>query len=413
MAGETLYDAMKRSRNSFQTLVLKAIVTSDELFSVMPFIPKAGEAFVFSREKALGSFTFLADDHSSVAVTGSTTEQVTVSKRQAAESFSVPNFAQENLADLISPMNEQTIGKLKAAGRALANKFITGGNVTGVTVAAFQSGAYVDALVSIGANQSSDRQGVGSLRYTHTGTFLAYRAPGDRTYGPNVACAADGNYTLVSDNPSKWIRLTLDVSDATADTTRDIALVSSTNEVDGLKQQISLSQIRSSGAADGDQISFSILDELIDSVKYTNNLAFVCNSAVRRKIRSAMRSLDGRVESIKLPNSDKSVMAYNEIPILKNDWITSDESKGAATTLSSVYLVNLDPMNGFYCGALGGGGMTVDSDPRESSVMGFRLYDLGHDQAGPNQMLKRLAWYGGTALGSDLAAARAKEIITG
>jgi hypothetical protein len=126
-----------------------------------------------------------------------------------------------------------------------------------------------------------------------------------------------------------------------------------------------------------------------------------------------MRATDGRVDTIKLPNMVNAVPSYSNVPMLTNDWITSDESKGTATTLSSVYLVNLDSQNGFYLGCLGGANVDVQASPRDASVLGFRIYELGQSQAGANSQGRRLAWYGGCALGSTLSAARAKEIITG
>src|SRR5690606_3482401 len=104
----------------------------------------------------------------------------------------------------------------------------------------------------------------GELKYTHTGTFWAYRAPGDRDFGANVACATDGTYRLYSDNPSKWVDVTLDVGDASADGRSAIEFASTTNEPDGLEKMCDL--VRAPTLADGDDFSFDILDSLLDQV---------------------------------------------------------------------------------------------------------------------------------------------------
>lgn len=96
---------------------------------------------------------------------------------------------------------------------------------------------------------------------------------------------------------------------------------------------------------------------------------------------------------------------------MKNDWIASTEAKGSATTLSSVYLVSLSAEDGFWMGCLGDT-FDVMSDPRGATVKGFRLEELGQSQAGASSVGRRLMFFGGAALGSNLAAARASEIIT-
>jgi hypothetical protein len=408
---QTIYDAMKSSQNPFSVAALKAIATSDMLFSVLPFVPKGGEAFEYEREKSLGSFAFVADDHTTVEESTGEDELVTVPKREAVADFYIRNFAQENLSGLASPSDRQTIKKFKAAGRMLADKFVNGGHATGFTMDAFQAGPYVDAVLGSSAHLDTQRRAPGTIKYTNAGTKVQFRAPGDRTFGPQVTAATDGSYLLLSDNPSKWVVVTLDVSDATGDAERNIYFTSTTNEFDGLKKLMSSGQVRSAKGANGDAPTLAILDELLDAVKVTEGLAFVMPSAISRKYDNIFRSMGGS-NPLTLPNSSKQVASYKGVPFLKNDWITRDETKGDATTLSSIYLVALNDDEGLYMGALGGQKFDVQADPRNASVMGFRLYELGQIQGGPSAFGRRLSWFGAAALGSDLAAARASELIS-
>ncbi len=414
----TLVDAAKLSQNPFAVANFKAIATSDELFSMLDFVPKGGESFTYTREKALPSFGFIADDYAgNIAQSTGTDELIHVPKRVAVSDFYVDAFQMENMAGQISPLDRQTVKKFKAAGRTLADKVINGRNTTlttGFTIEAFQSGNYVDSITA-GPWLDSGRHGPGEIKYTHTGTFAQFRAPGDVNFGPQVACATDGTYMLYSDNPSKWIAVTLDVSDATANAIRRITFSSTSNEFDGLKCLVSSGQTRSSTNANGDQVSFKILDELIHSVKerQVGKMAFIMHSSVVQLVESLMRATPWALPPMVLPGGVAQVPQYKNIPILTNDWIGKDESKGSATTLSSIYLCNLAPESGLYMGALGGQSFNVQADPRDASVLGFRLTDLGAIQAGAgNAVGRRLAWYGALALGSDLAAARAKEIVT-
>lgn len=405
----TIFEAMKQSVNPFAVFLFKSIATSDMMFSMLPFVQKGGESFEYDREATLPSFEFVAPGHTSLVESTGTFDHVVVPKREGAAEFHIRNFASENLDDLVSPEQVQTRMKFKAAGRQIAQDVITGANIDGFVMADnFQSGAYVDAVIA-GPWLDSDRHGPGSIRYTHTGTLVAFRAPGDRTYGADVAAVADGTFTLFSENLSKNIQVTLDVSDATADAVREITFTSTSDTFDGLNKIMHPSQVLSSSGTDGDAMTLGLLETLLDQVKVRENLAYVMPAALRRKVNALLRA-GGGTDSIQLQNGT-SVPTFNGIPILTNDFIPSTEAKGAATTLSSAYLLSLTPDEGVYMGALGGPRFVVDADPRDVPVLGFRLYDLGQI-SGTNKFGKRLAFYGGLAMGSYLSAARASEIIT-
>lgn len=407
----TLYEAMKASQNAYQAELLKQIATTDDMFAICPWVPKLGEGFSYEREVSLGSFGAIAPGGSVNESTGKT-EKVTISNREFSADFYVPNFAQSLMSDRVSQLERQTMMKLKAAGRTLAGKMITGGSISSATVDAFDTGAYVDALVAA-SPFIRDREGPGELKYTHSGTLLQFRAPGDPEFGDAVACTTDGNYTLASKDPSKWITVTLDVSDATANQTRRIAFTAS-NEFDGLQNQCASSQVRSASGNDGDALSFPILEELVDAVKNrSGQLAFVMHSKVRRKYNALVRATGGTDPGFVMegPLGKLTLPSFAGIPILTNDNVPVNESKGSASTLSSVYLANFADGEGVYMGAYGSGRQEVDADPRDVSVLGFQIFELGQKE-GESKQGRRLCWFGGMACGSDLSLARAKNIIT-
>lgn len=410
MTAMTIYDAQKFSRDMYGTAFLRSIATSDELFSRLPFVPKSGGGFTYEREVSTGAFSFIAPG-GTVANSVGSSERVSVPLREATEDFWIPNFTVKNQNNEgVDPRDRATMQKVKAAGRAIANKTINGVGVDTITMDdAWDTGPLIDALVQA-SPFVTDRGTSGDIRYTHSGTTLAFRAPGDRDFGAEVSIAGgDGNYTLASSSPSKWITVTVDVSDATADGTRRAVFTNSGNDFPGLVNQISSGQERTSTGSNGDALSFGILDELLDAVKEQDNLAFIMHSTLRRKYQALVRALGGVTESIALTDT-LSVPAYLGVPIIKNDWIPTNGTKGGSSTLSSVYLVNLNPENGFYMGAASNSTtLNVEGDPRDAMVMGFTLEELGQHDTNSTQG-RRLMWFGSTALGSDLSAASAIEI---
>ena len=415
----TIYDAMRGSQNAYQTMLLRQIATSDMMFAVMPFKPVEGEGFSYEREKSLGNFSFIAPG-GSVSESNATTERVTASNREATEDFYVPNFAQSLMSGQADQLEKQTRLKLKTAGRAIAGKMITGASISSATCQNFQGSStpLVDTLVSC-SPFIRDREGPGNIKYVHSGTLVSFRAPGDQEFGDGVDISGgDGNYTLVSSDPSKWIRVTLDTSDATGgavDAIRNITFTAS-NEFPGLAQQCPSGQTRvATSTTAGDALSFAILEELIDAVKNRTNLAFVMNAKLRRKYNTLVRAL-GAAGPEYVERNGVMMPSFAGIPILTNDNIPSNEDSGNASvhTLSSVYLANFTVDEGVYMAAYGGASQQVEADPRDVAVLGFRIFELGQKQgsAAKSEVGRRLCWFGTEACGSDLSIARASQIIT-
>lgn len=413
--GHTLFEAAKSFQNPLAAGLFKAIVTEDELFSVLPFVPKEGSAFSYEREKALPTAEWVSPTHTSLTESTGTTDQVSVPIRELASNFKLKNFIVAQQGGQMQ-VAKQMMMKGKAVGREIARALINGGHVTSHTLGSSADPFAAISAISYGPWLDSQRSGPGELKYTHVGTLWQFRAPGDRDFGATVAAAANGTYRLYSDNPNKWIDVTLVVASATTNGRTSIEFASTSNEPDGLQKMCQL--VRAPSGANGDDFSFDILDELRDQVKVTDNLAYVMPSALRRKYKAKVRALGGTMPEHVVQSFDPSgrpverrLMAYDGIPILKNDNILSNETVGSTTNASSIYLASLSEDSGVYAGAFGGASQAADVDPIRRIVLGFNFVRVG-PMEGENSDLWRAIFYGGFALGSGLAAARARGIKT-
>lgn len=416
----TLYEGAKISRNPLQKGVMLGIATTNQLMSLLPFVPTPGTALTYNRELALPTAEFVSPTHTSLTESAATFAEQVQPFREIATDVDTYNTVVNQDDPNGDPSMIQLAQKLKATGRLLASKAITGSHVTSFTVsnAALTPGLAVDAAVPGPGTLTNGAPG--SLKYTHTGTFWQYRAPGDRTYGAQVAAASDASYTLVSDN-GQYVVVTLDVSDATADGECQIYYATSNNEPDGLNKLIPSGQLVSSTGANGDALAFTTMDQLLyEKVKVKNNLAFLMPGALIRKFRALVRTAAGgsTPEMLAIPAMGmdgrigfQNVPQYDGVPILQVDDIPSTEAKGSATTLSSIYLVDLSPGEGFYAGCQQSQPLEVALDPYRTRVLGLRLYDLGQLED-KSARRRRVTWFGAFGLGSELAAARASELIT-
>lgn len=407
----TLLEAAKQSQNELTAGVLLAIATSDEMISQLPMVRKGGESFMYNREKTLPTAGFVSPTHTSVGESSADSDRVTVPLRLLVDDVDTYIFAQQQQSDLMQQRGAQVSQKLKATGRTIADKMINGAFASGATQVDSISGV---TIVSVGPNQDSDRHGPGELFYDQSEDELFYRAPGDRAYGTAMDVSSDVTaQPIVSDNPNRYLIVTVvngSLPGADADTA--VTISTSTNEPDGLKKLVTTGQTISSTGADGDALTFGRLDNLIDIVKVEENRFLVMNSAVRRQYLALMRSLGGTEPGhVSLPGINGPVPTYRGIPILRNDNIASDESKGANTDLSSVYCVSMSYNGGFYAGVGGEGAQTANLTPMQTRIMGVQVRDIG-ELEDKEAVRTRVSWYGAFALGSELAVARASEIQT-
>jgi hypothetical protein len=152
----------------------------------------------------------------------------------------------------------------------------------------------------------------------------------------------------------------------------------------------------------------------MDTEKVRNNRAFVMGSKARRALLNLLRSTGGaNPEHMALPGYSGQVLTYRGVPVLVDDFLTNAESKGDATDLASVYLASLDADEGLFLGVPGGTSeFDVEADPRRNLTLGWRIESLGALEAKAHRRT-RVQWYGALGLRSDLALARASELIVG
>lgn len=418
----TIIDRGKQLQEPFSVGLIKQISTADEMFGVLPVELKRGMTFSYEREVSTGEFGFIAPG-GSVTESSATSERVDVSIREATSDVDVPNFAEDVQQDEgPSAIDRQIMAKGKAAGRLVAQTVITGNCADGVTMEEdFANGPGVDALVAASPFILTTTHGGagGSLKYTHSGTLLAFRAPGDSSYGAGVSIAGgDANYTLASGDPSKWITVTIDASDLTtgaANAVRGILFTTSTNAFDGLPRFVKegSTQLLDAAPTVGNSLTFSLMDQLRDGVRNRSGVvAYVMNSAALRYYKTLARA-SGGVTMAEI--AGRSIPSHDGTPILINDWIPSTESASDAdpsTGLTSIYCANFAPEDagGVFLAVAGGDTLNVDGDPRNHTLLGFRLRDVGQVESASKHRT-RLSFYGALGVGSDLSLTRARRVL--
>lgn len=407
----TLPQALESMKNPMMAGVAKAVITIDQMASVLPIEAVSGMGMNIEREGILPVGGAFIDD------LGVTAEESVGRDDYAHVPFRriVGNMDIDNLANDMSDgahAAKQLLKKVKATWRQVQLTNITGNRVTSHTLSPATANPF-NALASAvyGPWLDSSRRGAGQLKYVNSTTSWYFRAPGDVAYGDPVVAAGNGTYTLKSFNQSKWIRFTITVATATADGETAITFASTTNAYEGMDRILNPSQLIDVVGGNGDAFDISMLDAMLDMEKVRSNRAFIMTGKLLNKYYAAQRALGGtQPPTIQLAGYGQAVPTYQGVPILVNDFIP-DETVGSGTC-SSMYLASLDASEGLFMGAAsyGGEARVVDTDPRQRPVLGFRIENLGPLE-GKDHNRTRVKFVGALGLRSELALVRKRGVI--
>jgi len=170
----------------------------------------------------------------------------------------------------------------------------------------------------------------------------------------------------------------------------------------GLILLVAAGQSRTS-AANGQQLTLTILDEIMDLVTAKDGHVdyFTMHSRERRFYRGLLRALGGASinEVVTLPNGEE-IIAYSSVPIFRNDYIPINQTQGASVVASTVFAGCLD--DGSRSNGLAG--LTAEM------ASGIQVVDVGESET-KDERIWRVKWYSGLALFSEKALAAAPGII--
>lgn len=373
--------------------VIEEIITEDDLFALLDFAQVDGKSLHYNRELTLPTADFLAPNDT-VNESAGKVEEVVSLLRAIIGDVDVDSFLNETMSDTNNQAAIQTAMKIKTVGRKFRDALINGNALT--CAVNTLTGNPTGFITSVKDISDANQKGTGTIALDVSANTLIYTAPGDAA-GTAVTYSADGDYTLYSAQPSKYITVTLDTSEeGVSNATISVPIVES-KEFTGLKRLVVPNQIITAGA-NGAALAWSDLDALTDLVKAGPVSFYLMNERTIRSYRALLRAAGG-VDSamLQLPNfgNGKPVLTLNGAPVLKNNYISVTETQGNSSTCTSVYAVHMGPsgLQGLYGGA----------------NAGMRVEDVGIVQ-NKDARRTRVKWYCGAALYSTLSVARLKGV---
>jgi hypothetical protein len=171
----------------------------------------------------------------------------------------------------------------------------------------------------------------------------------------------------------------------------------------GLLTLVAGSQTRTAVAANGDQLSLDILDEVADFVTVKDGEVdwYTMNVRERRAYRALLRALGGAsvTEVVELPNG-KKIMSYSAVPIFRNDYVPIDQTQGSSTDATTIFAGTFDDGSR----SMGIAGLTAEN------ANGIKVVDVGESET-KDERIWRVKWYAGAALFSEKGLAAGSGII--
>lgn len=175
------------------------------------------------------------------------------------------------------------------------------------------------------------------------------------------------------------------------------------DEFNGLINLCASGQKATTGA-NGSNLSFEIMDEMLDLVTAKDGEVdyILMHARTIRSYKTLLRALGGVTmqEVYELP-SGKNVPAYSGTPILRNDYIPTNQVKGGSGAVCTTIFAGVFDDGGMQMGLLG---LTA------ANAYGLMVEDVGVSET-KDEHIWRVKWYCGLALFSELALSCADGIL--
>ncbi len=175
----------------------------------------------------------------------------------------------------------------------------------------------------------------------------------------------------------------------------------SSNEFDGMLNLVSAGQKAATGT-NGKALDFAVLDELLDLVTDKDGEVdyFMMHARTLRSYMALLRGLGGASinEVVALP-SGREVPGYRGVPIFKNDWLPTNQTKGTGSNQTTIMAGTLDDGSRMH----GIAGLTAEQ------AAGIQVVPVGESET-KDESITRIKWYSGLALFSEKGLAAADGI---
>lgn len=360
-----------------QAQAVDVLKQNDQLVGSIPWRNLNGATvFPYKRRVANPAVSWVARNASTAATDALKIAQIYQPVRRVVASQQIDLGNAADLGGLGYVMGLKTEGALQAISQSLGAKLITGASAATATIsnAALAASGYL-SITDVGP-MLLDR-GNGSLKYTHSGTTVQFRAPGDTEYGAAVTCGTNTVVKAYSYNEENWVEVTHGASALSANDTGDVVFTAGANEFDGMIELLAgrTGQIIY-GGTNGGNLSPALLDQLLDKVKAPRSQKVLIFGERTLRAYNALMRAQGGVTMMEYAGMPAA--SFGGVPILVTQNMPENRTRGSASgTCTAAFAATLGEGKGL-CGLYSDlANQDFPNARRIINAMGVTVYDKG------------------------------------
>jgi hypothetical protein len=376
----TLQQIRAGVRDPMTGAAIDVLRTTDELLNVLPWRGLGDRSvYPYKRRVANPAVTWSARD-AALSDTNAFKEVEIIgrtARATARQSIDLSNAG--DAGGVPAVMGKKTAGALQAMAQAIGNKLITGDRGLTGAIPAGSSLAVTNgfSITAVGPNILSDR-GTGSLKYTHSGTLVQFRAPGELEYGTAVAISTSTVAKVYGYNNDSWVEVTHGTQAMSANDTAEITFTVTNSEPEGILSLIQgvTSQIIY-GGTNGGNISFAMIDQLMDLVLAPKDQKVLLMHKRTARAFKALARAAGGVTMAEI--NGRQMLTYDGTPIIVSDYVPATRTRGTASgTCTAAFCFTLGEGQGLHGVYSEVGGVDIVNARRIlSAAPGVEIFDLG------------------------------------
>ncbi len=351
---------------------VQAAIVVDELTPYLPVETLSGtQAYGYDRVTGYVSASWVAPDAALASSGGRKIGRITAETKKL---YAQPDVTPEHAARLGG--GDATLAELAAScftamSRKIGDAAINGNSAPTATIDAQSTlvAATCVTAVTCGGLLDLSLSTRGEVKFTATGDYFQYRAPGDLAFGDQVAIAASGTGYVYSANNDAWLRITRGVGAIADNTTAVVTIAAGAAEPDGIYTLMAgnTSQWLYAGT-NGGALTFELLDQLFDLCKGDGQRALLMPKKIRRALGKLLRD-KATAETFENVGGKKTLM-YGGVPVIVSDYMPTTRTRGSSGAVcSSIILMSLGDGQGF--------GGVASTGIVEKAMQGARLIASG------------------------------------
>ncbi len=394
MAELSLAQIRGATRDPAVAMIADTLLVNDQFLGNLPMID-AGESGLYSytRKIADPAVAFVAADGAMSSDASYIEVNIVGQCRRLYTQQGVDRQNAGQAGGLAMAKAKRAASSIGAFGRSIGQKLLTGGQaLSGTIVSSGMTVANGFSITAVGPNVITSR-GSWEIKYVHTGTFVSVRAPGDLDFGPAVAIGTNTTANVFSYDRDRYVTVAHGSQALSANDAGIITFSGGTNEFDGfftlIAGQTSRVIYAGSAATNGANLALTDLDTLIESVKgaarpdkrlVMGTRTWVSFQALART--AAAGNQFAQIAGQQLPS-------YNGVPILVTDYMPITQTRGSASTCSSVICATFgedEGLVGYF------GKEPTGAEPNAAvyteGPMGLTVWDLGMGATAHNSTLR-------------------------